>query len=153
MNPHQKNKIDVSSLTPDEQKAFRLFGRLPSKSQHLANKINERKYWDSGDYYGNKTASADVGSVGSEHPVPENIPHLSSPVNFNGADSSGIINNLRAANLNQQVSKSPVKEGSFLNRELSADDTTAAATEQDEKNDAADGVQGGGKTESIPIRK
>ncbi|RYC54218.1 hypothetical protein CHU98_g11985, partial [Xylaria longipes] len=82
MNPHQKNKIDVSSLTPDEQRLFRLYGKLPSKSDHFAKHLKERKYFDSGDYAMSKAGKGDkldTGSVGSQHPVPENIPHLSSP--------------------------------------------------------------------------
>lgn len=82
MNPHQKNKIDVSSLSPEEQRLFRLYGKLPSRSDHFAKHLKERKYFDSGDYAlskAGKADSVDAGSVGSEHPVPENIPHLTSP--------------------------------------------------------------------------
>lgn len=41
--------------------------------------MQERKYFDSGDYALSKAGKAsDVGvtNVGSKHPVPENIPHL-----------------------------------------------------------------------------
>jgi len=30
LNPHQKNKVDIASLSPDEQRLFRLYGKLPS---------------------------------------------------------------------------------------------------------------------------
>ncbi|KAF3058341.1 hypothetical protein GL218_05804 [Daldinia childiae] len=91
MNPHQKNKVDVKSLTPDEQRLFRLYGKLPSKSDHFAKHLKERKYFDSGDYAMSKAGkgdSVDTGSVGSQHPVPENIPHLTSPNGQNAAASS-----------------------------------------------------------------
>ena len=55
MNPHQKNKIDISvrdnprtrrsmltrfqSLTADEQRLFRLYGKLPNKKDLLQNKL------------------------------------------------------------------------------------------------------------------
>jgi hypothetical protein len=71
-----------SSLSPDEQRLFRLYGKLPSKADHLAKHLKERKYFDSGDYAlskAGKASSVDTGSVGSQHPLPENIPHLSSP--------------------------------------------------------------------------
>ncbi|KAL9115432.1 MAG: hypothetical protein Q9227_000753 [Pyrenula ochraceoflavens] len=86
MNPHQRNKIDVNSLSPDEQRLFRLYGRLPNKKDLLQNKLKgqERKYFDSGDYALSKAGKASdsgVTTIGSEHPQPENIPHVSSPPN------------------------------------------------------------------------
>ncbi|KAG5934023.1 hypothetical protein E4U53_000789 [Claviceps sorghi] len=119
MNPHQKNKVDVQSLSPEEQRLFRLYGKLPSRSDHFAKHLKERKYFDSGDYAMSKAGKGDgvdAGAVGSEHPLPENIPHLSSPAN-NGASITkhghhGSIAGIQAG--------SPVKESSFLNRETSA---------------------------------
>lgn len=70
------------SLSPEEQRLFRLYGKLPSRSDVFAKHLKERKYFDSGDYAlskAGKADSVDTGSVGSEHPVPENIPHLTSP--------------------------------------------------------------------------
>jgi hypothetical protein len=79
MNPHQQNKIDTSKMSPDEQRLFRLYGKMPTKKDLLQNKLKERKYFDSGDYALSKAGKAsDVGvtNIGSQHPVPENIPHL-----------------------------------------------------------------------------
>jgi hypothetical protein len=58
MNPHQKNKVDISvsshsppihteklrhipykSLSADEQRLFRLYGKLPNKKDLLQNKL------------------------------------------------------------------------------------------------------------------
>lgn len=124
MNPHQKNKIDVSSLSPDEQRLFRLYGKLPSKADHLAKQLKERKYFDSGDYAlskAGKASSVDTGSVGSEHPLPENIPHLTSPgvSGVNGGSGNG---NVQMGMMGGPASGSPVKESSFLNRETSVDE-------------------------------
>ncbi|KHN94334.1 Endosulphine [Metarhizium album ARSEF 1941] len=123
MNPHQKNKVDVKSLSPEEQRLFRLYGKLPSRSDHFAKHLKDRKYFDSGDYAMSKAGKGDgvdAGAVGSQHPVPENIPHLSSPVN-NGASipkhgHHGSIAGIQAG--------SPVKESSFLHRETSAEDAS-----------------------------
>lgn len=82
MLPHQKNKVDISSLSEDEQRLFRLYGKLPSKKDILSNKLKERKYFDSGDYALSKAGKAsDVGvtTIGSKHPLPENIPHSHNP--------------------------------------------------------------------------
>ncbi|RUS18144.1 Endosulfine-domain-containing protein [Jimgerdemannia flammicorona] len=57
MLPAKKNKIDITAGPQDV----------------LANKLKERKYFDSGDYALSKAGKAD--SVGSQHPSPENIPH------------------------------------------------------------------------------
>ncbi|KAL2111517.1 hypothetical protein VUR80DRAFT_9871 [Thermomyces stellatus] len=134
MNPHQKNKIDVKSLSPEEQRLFRLYGKLPSRSDHFAKHLKERKYFDSGDYALSKAGKADSvdTAVGSEHPVPENIPHLANPsapaTSANGGGASGVNTQggqrLSVAGLPHPgvQAGSPVKESSFLNRETSADD-------------------------------
>ncbi|KAI7335472.1 hypothetical protein KC354_g17860 [Hortaea werneckii] len=64
LNPHQKNKVDVSQLSEEEQKLFRLYGKLPNKKDLLQNKLKERKYFDSGDYAMSKAGKSDAGLVG-----------------------------------------------------------------------------------------
>ncbi|KAK1908693.1 hypothetical protein P3342_009544 [Pyrenophora teres f. teres] len=79
MNPHQQNKVDISKMSEQEAKLFRLYGKLPNKKDLLQNKLKERKYFDSGDYALSKAGKAgDVGvtQVGREHPNPEKIPHI-----------------------------------------------------------------------------
>jgi len=128
MNPHQKNKVDIDSLSPDEQRLFRLYGKLPTKTDHLAKHLKERKYFDSGDYALSKSGAAssvDTGSVGTQHPLPENIPHLTSP-SMTGVASQGGSGNGNHLHLTGGVagtqSGSPVKESSYLNRQSSVDD-------------------------------
>ena len=101
----------------------------------------ERKYFDSGDYALSKAGKAsDVGvtSIGSQHPLPENIPHASSPGASTG--SNGGTNGTNGAVISGQ-SGSSVKESSFLHRETSVDD-------QDLNTD-----QGGESTVSPPLVK
>ncbi|KAI1662739.1 Endosulfine-domain-containing protein [Daldinia decipiens] len=163
MNPHQKNKVDVKSLTPDEQRLFRLYGKLPSKSDHFAKHLKERKYFDSGDYAMSKAGkgdSVDTGSVGSQHPVPENIPHLTSP---NGQNGGGVVAHQHHPSLHahtgQQVTStgSPIKESSFLNRETSADENDTAENGDKENNainaEAAGTAVNGDAAKAIPIRR
>ncbi|KAK0624532.1 camp-regulated phosphoprotein/endosulfine conserved region-domain-containing protein [Bombardia bombarda] len=76
----EKASIDVSSLSPEELRLYRLYGRVPSQTHHFSRHLKERKYFDSGDYALSKAGkgnSVDVGAVGSLHPVPQNIPHPS----------------------------------------------------------------------------
>jgi len=107
MLPQQRNKVDLSTLSDDERRLFQLYGKLPSKKDILKNKLKERKYFDSGDYALSKAGKAsDVGvtNIGSQHPLPENIPHCHSSSNTPvGSQSS-----------NNQLSGSPVKESSHL---------------------------------------
>lgn len=120
-----------------------------------------------------KGDSVDTGTVGSQHPVPEKIPHLSSPPsattpgsgvnghsnNHNvvggngsvGGGVGGITLGIPGSAAHFQQAGSPVKESSFLHRETSASDL------EDSSADAAAGKQsspvGQGQTESIPIRR
>ncbi|KAG5980458.1 hypothetical protein E4U55_004001 [Claviceps digitariae] len=156
MNPHQKNKVDVNSLSPEEQRLFRLYGKLPSRSDHFAKHLKDRKYFDSGDYAMSKAGKGDgvdAGAVGSEHPLPENIPHFSSPAN-NGTSIGkhshhGSIAGIQAG--------SPVKESSFLNRETSITEegSTAektASTSPDKENTPVTASVPLHSNEGIPIR-
>ncbi|MCJ1259573.1 hypothetical protein MMC24_007412 [Lignoscripta atroalba] len=147
MNPHQKNKIDINSLNEEEQKVFRLYGKLPTKKDLLQNKLKERKYFDSGDYALSKAGKAsDVGvtSIGSQHPLPENIPHLSSPSQNNSTNGNG---NGHSGSHQGGQSGSPVKECSFLNRETSVDDQDAVPKESEEGSISPPPVK-----EGVPIR-
>jgi len=158
MNPHQKNKVDISSLSPDEQRLFRLYGKLPSKADHLAKHLKERKYFDSGDYAlskAGKASSVDTGSVGSQHPLPENIPHLSSPGVGNanqGGSGNGNMVGVGGLNGGGVQSGSPVKEASFLNRETSAEELEGKENEG-EAAKKKDSMSPPLVKEGIPIRR
>jgi hypothetical protein len=162
MNPLQKNKVDVKSLSPEEQRLFRLYGKLPSRSDHFAKHLKDRKYFDSGDYAMSKAGKGDgvdAGAVGSQHPVPENIPHLSSPVqNTSGNSPSGsgsvgslggssgsLPKNAHHGSIPGIQAGSPIKESSFLNRETSIDDDQ----DGDKAYSKAQSLGGG---EGLPIR-
>jgi hypothetical protein len=141
------------SLSPDEQRLFRLYGKLPSKSDHLAKHLKERKYFDSGDYAlskAGKASSVDTGSVGSQHPLPENIPHLSSP-GVGAASQGGSGNgNIQHGGVGGLQSGSPVKESSFLNRETSVDELDEKESKAERANDS---VSPPPMKEGIPIRR
>jgi hypothetical protein len=109
-----------------------------------------------------KASDVGVTNIGSRHPVPENIPHLTatSP----GANNSS--NNGNGGGVNGQghsipgsisghpgsigfQSRSPVKEASFLHRGTSADDS-------DKPEDSVSNDQAGGEESSIsppPVRE
>ncbi|KAK3316674.1 camp-regulated phosphoprotein/endosulfine conserved region-domain-containing protein [Apodospora peruviana] len=160
MNPHQAKKVDIKSLSPEEQRLFRLYGKLPSRSDHFAKHLKERKYFDSGDYAMSKAGkgdSVDTGSVGSQHPVPENIPHLSSPV----SGANGMSNMLLPHQHHSSMQAgSPVKESSFLNRETSVEEAESAEKQQQQQQQQQDQAAAGDASqfqaqsqEGIPIRR
>ncbi|KAI0972325.1 camp-regulated phosphoprotein/endosulfine conserved region-domain-containing protein [Xylaria arbuscula] len=168
MNPHQKNKIDVSSLTPDEQRLFRLYGKLPSKSDHFAKHLKERKYFDSGDYAMSKAGKGDkldTGSVGSQHPVPENIPHLSSPSGGSSAGLNGGPGHQHHPSVSGGVSGhqisvgaggagSPVKESSLFKSESSVADDVDDPENNSNAPQQQDGITVDGTgPKGIPIRR
>ncbi|ORY03184.1 Endosulfine-domain-containing protein [Basidiobolus meristosporus CBS 931.73] len=76
MLPAKQNKIDLSKLTEEERKIFKMYGRLPSGKDLVVQKLKDRKYFDSGDY-ALKKAGQTSAEVGSQHPSPEKIPHAS----------------------------------------------------------------------------
>ena len=75
--------------------------------------------------------------------MPENIPHLSSPVS---ATNSGNGNSLIQSGLpgppGPNKAGSPVKESSFLHRETSADDQDAFGVEREDADKSALGESG-----------
>ncbi|KAI9790855.1 MAG: hypothetical protein M1833_001738 [Piccolia ochrophora] len=161
MNPHQKNKVDINSLSAEEQRVFRLYGKLPNKRDLLQNKLKERKYFDSGDYAlskAGKASDAGVTQIGREHPLPENIPHLTSPSPGAGGNTNGNpLNNGGSMPGSSGQSGSPVKEASFLHRETSVDDQDDDEGQQQdaERGHGADGmgsVSPPTVKEGVPIR-
>ena len=79
-------------MTEEEQKVFRLYGKLPTRKDLLANKLKERKYFDSGDYALSKAGRAPKQSVGTTIPNPDIVPHATNPVQIPGAPSHGTLN-------------------------------------------------------------
>jgi hypothetical protein len=143
------------SLTEEEQKLFRLYGKLPNKKDLLQNKLKERKYFDSGDYALSKAGKSDnalVGGLGREHPSPDTIPHLSQQNSSSGSADGQHRGSISGPALTPTVSHgqagSPVKE-SLLQRGMSVD-------EQDTEEVAKVAAQAQGdvdETGGVPIRR
>ncbi|KAF8923772.1 camp-regulated phosphoprotein/endosulfine conserved region-domain-containing protein [Dissophora ornata] len=64
----------AQTMSEQEKKLQRMYGKLPTGRDLLGHKLKERKYFDSGDYALQK-AGKTTTPVGSQHPQPENIPH------------------------------------------------------------------------------
>jgi len=146
----------TQTLTEEEQKLFRLYGKLPNKKDLLQNKLKERKYFDSGDYALSKAGKSDnalVGGLGREHPSPDTIPHLSqqnsSSSSSDGQHGRGSISGpALTPTVSHGQAGSPVKE-SLLQRGTSVD-------EQDSEEVAkvvAQAQGGDDETGGVPIRR
>ncbi|EKM49646.1 uncharacterized protein PHACADRAFT_265210 [Phanerochaete carnosa HHB-10118-sp] len=109
MLPAQRNKVDISKLTEEEQKLFRLYGKLPTHKNVLNKMQKDRKYFDSGDYALSKAGKAPQNTVGTAIPSPENIPHATSP-SVSHTLSSSPTNN----------ATSPIKESPLAEPERAA---------------------------------
>lgn len=124
----------------------------------------ERKYFDSGDYALSKAGKAsDVGvtSIGSRHPVPENIPHLTatSPGANNGSGNGGV--NAQGQHIPGSISghpgsigfqsRSPAKEGSFLHRGTSMSEGSVGPDDDKEAKELS--VSPPAAREGVPIRR
>ncbi|KIJ59481.1 hypothetical protein HYDPIDRAFT_118459 [Hydnomerulius pinastri MD-312] len=127
MLPAKRNKIDISKLSEEEQKLFRLYGKLPSHKNILTKMQKDRKYFDSGDYALSKAGVAPQNTVGTAIPNPENIPHASSPPNTHQG-TGGL-------SISPTNSTSPARESSLAQTE---GETLATKEDDKEFEDAAD---------------
>ncbi|KAF9651368.1 Endosulfine-domain-containing protein [Thelephora ganbajun] len=108
MLPAKRNKVDISALTEEEKKLFRLYGKLPTHKNVLTKMQKDRKFFDSGDYALSKAGKAPQNTVGTAIPNPENIPHPSStPV----SNSSNPHISVQISPVNSPTS--PAKESSL----------------------------------------
>lgn len=68
------DKVDESKLSPQELKLYKLYGKLPSRNEVLSHKLQERKYFDSGDYALNQAGVKDINTkLSNKHLNPQEI--------------------------------------------------------------------------------
>ncbi|GCF00283.1 hypothetical protein ZYGM_000699 [Zygosaccharomyces mellis] len=68
------NGVDVSKLNPQELKLYKMYGRLPSKKDLFKHKMQERKYFDSGDYALHKAGKGETDVATSNNNLPVTNP-------------------------------------------------------------------------------
>ena len=122
--------------------------------QLTCNVPQERKYFDSGDYALSKAGKAsDIGvtQIGREHPIPENIPHSSTSPHNNHNGISASPGTVLAANLAR--GGSPVKEGSYLQRETSAEDIEREEAEEKKAEESLEQGSEHAKQRPVTIQK
>lgn len=93
--------VDISKLSPQEFKMYKLYGKLPKTSDVLQSRFKERKFFDSGDYAMSKAGSKS-GQVGSLNPLRQpNIENLAriNRNSFSGSNAPSLLG------VNQRKSK------------------------------------------------
>ncbi|KAI5959611.1 uncharacterized protein KGF55_005255 [Candida pseudojiufengensis] len=63
--PKNTQHIDLSKLSPQELKIYKMYGKLPTTSQILSSKFHDKKYFDSGDYAMQKQQKGGKGGYSS----------------------------------------------------------------------------------------
>lgn len=123
--------VDESKLTPQELRLYKLYGKLPSKNEVLSHKLQERKYFDSGDYAMNQAGIKLNNKVSDRHLNPEEILRInrSSISGSAGVGPGGVVHgNTGSAN--------HLKRRSSLENEvrMSPEDIAAAAAKSKSNN-------------------
>ncbi|CAK9437940.1 uncharacterized protein LODBEIA_P23180 [Lodderomyces beijingensis] len=112
--PTNTQNIDLSKLSPQELRIYKMYGKLPTTSQILSSKFHDKKYFDSGDYAmqkqkpGNKNLSGVLGTAGGlplNHPSAERVKEMSVR-NSISASNAQIFANGKSGLLNESTPKS-----------------------------------------------
>ncbi|EIN12825.1 Endosulfine-domain-containing protein [Punctularia strigosozonata HHB-11173 SS5] len=113
MIPAQRNKIDISKMTEEEQKLFRLYGKLPTHKNVITKMQKDRKFFDSGDYALSKAGKAPQNTVGTAIPSPENIPHAATPPagqQLSSSPTNGVTSPVKESSLHHSDTEEDTKE-------------------------------------------
>ncbi|CDO75332.1 hypothetical protein BN946_scf184848.g9 [Trametes cinnabarina] len=133
MLPAKRNKVDLSKLTEEEQKLFRLYGKLPTHKNVLTKMQKERKYFDSGDYALSKAGKAPQNTVGTAIPSPEKYVPSGGSLNLSAiphATSPPVHQSLSVSPTSSNMNATPAKESPLAEAPKPLDDEPVAAAEE-----------------------
>ncbi|WPK24293.1 hypothetical protein PUMCH_001561 [Australozyma saopauloensis] len=77
--PKNEQGLDLSKLSPQELRVFKLYGKLPTTQQVLASRFQDKKYFDSGDYAMQKQLGGPklgIAGVLMRHPNAEKVKEM-----------------------------------------------------------------------------
>lgn len=103
--PKNTQNLDLSKLSPQELRIYRMYGKLPTTQQILSSKFQDKKYFDSGDYamqkqLGNNGKTSVPGGVPLRHPNAEKVKEMYNR-NSISANNAGILYNGKLGLLNE----------------------------------------------------
>lgn len=88
--PANTQNLDLSKLSPQELRIYKMYGKLPTTQQILTSKFKDKKYFDSGDYAMQKQLGGDkTGGVSMRHPNAEKVKEMAT----RNSISSGVMYN------------------------------------------------------------
>ncbi|CAN3375519.1 hypothetical protein DIURU_005743 [Diutina rugosa] len=109
--PRNEAGLDLSKLSPQELRIYKMYGKLPTTQQILSSKFNDKKYFDSGDYAMQKQLGDDAarktgftGGVSMKHPNAEKVKEMATR-NSISATNAGILYNGKSGLLNESTPK------------------------------------------------
>lgn len=104
--PKNTQNIDLSKLSPQELRIYRMYGKLPTTQQILSSKFQDKKYFDSGDYAMQKQSGVKptVGGVPLRHPNAEKVKEIFNRNSISGSNA-GILYNGKLNLLNELTPK------------------------------------------------
>jgi len=80
---------DLSKLSPEELKLYKMYGRLPKTTDVLQDRLKDRKFFDSGDYALSKASGGKKDPVGSINPLRQPEIENLARINRNSFSGSG----------------------------------------------------------------
>ncbi|OBA21576.1 hypothetical protein METBIDRAFT_78499 [Metschnikowia bicuspidata var. bicuspidata NRRL YB-4993] len=112
--PSNEQGLDLSKLSPQELRIFKMYGKLPTKQQILASKLQEKRYFDSGDYAMQKQlggSKSGVTGVSMKHPNAERVKEMSNRNSISASNSgilfNGKLNLLSESSVQEEDEKKP----------------------------------------------
>lgn len=107
--PKNEQGIDLSKLSPQELRIYRMYGKLPTTQQILSSKFQDKKYFDSGDYAMQNQKGgqkSNFGGIPMRHPNAEKVKEIYNR-NSISAGNSGIMFNGKLNLLSESTSDDP----------------------------------------------
>lgn len=109
--PKNTQGLDLSKLSPQELKIYKMYGKLPTTQQILSSKIKDKKFFDSGDYAMQKQLGGDAArsrgisqGVPLRHPNAEKVKEIYNR-NSISSTNAGFLYNGKSNLLNESTPK------------------------------------------------
>ena len=110
--PKNEQGLDLSKLSPQELRIYRMYGKLPTTQQILSSKFQDKKYFDSGDYAMQKQLGgpkSGIPGVPMRHPNAEKVKEMYNR-NSISASNSGILFNGKLGLLSESTGEEEEKK-------------------------------------------
>ncbi|EMG50371.1 IGO2 mRNA stability protein IGO2 [Candida maltosa Xu316] len=107
--PKNTQHLDLSKLSPQELRIYKMYGKLPTTQQILSSKFQDKKYFDSGDYAMQKQGgfkSGIPGGMSMKHPNAERMKEMSVRNSISATNAQVLLNG-KSGLLNEST---PTKE-------------------------------------------